>query len=125
MGSNVRSANGHRRRQVVARVLREEHDCYLCHTPVDKTIKTPDDRSPEVHEIIPVSRGGSPTHRANVRLTDPVSGSGTTGEACILEGFQCILIERESDYLPLIQQRIDRAHAQHSSKATLFDEVTA
>lgn len=72
MGSNVRSANGHRRRQVVARVLREEHDCYLCHTPVDKTIKTPDDRSPEVHEIIPVSRGGSPTHRANVRLTHRV-----------------------------------------------------
>lgn len=68
MATNPRSANGHRRRQVTARVLREEHDCYLCHTPVDKTIKTPDDLSPEIHEIIPVSRGGSPTQRSNCRL---------------------------------------------------------
>ncbi|GAA4756169.1 HNH endonuclease [Gordonia alkaliphila] len=66
---NVRSANGHKRREVRTRVLREENDCYLCHEPVDKTIKTPDDRSPEVHELIPVSLGGSPTDRTNCRLT--------------------------------------------------------
>lgn len=39
---------------------------------------------------------------------DLFAGSGTTGEACILEGFKCILIEREPDYLPLITQRINR-----------------
>ncbi len=41
-------------------------------------------------------------------VLDPFAGSGTTVEACLLEGFQCIAIEREADYLPLIQQRIDR-----------------
>ena len=41
-------------------------------------------------------------------VLDPFAGSGTTVEACIIEGFQCIAIEREADYLPLIRQRIDR-----------------
>ena len=30
-------------------------------------------------------------------------------EAAIVEGFRCIGIEREADYLPLIEQRIARA----------------
>jgi len=42
-------------------------------------------------------------------VLDPFAGSGTTVEACILEGFHCIAIEREAEYLPLIQARIDRA----------------
>jgi DNA modification methylase len=41
-------------------------------------------------------------------VLEPFAGSGTTVEACILEGFSCIAIEREAEYLPLIQQRIDR-----------------
>jgi DNA modification methylase len=41
-------------------------------------------------------------------ILDPFAGSGTTAEAALLEGFRCIAIEREADYLPLIQQRIDR-----------------
>jgi len=41
-------------------------------------------------------------------VLDMFAGSGTTGEACILEGFLCILIEREADYLPLIVQRISK-----------------
>ena len=41
-------------------------------------------------------------------VLDMFAGSGTTGEACILEGFLCILIEREADYLPLIIQRISK-----------------
>jgi DNA modification methylase len=41
-------------------------------------------------------------------VLEPFAGSGTTVEACILEGFSCIAIEREADYLPLIQQRINR-----------------
>lgn len=41
-------------------------------------------------------------------VLEPFAGSGTTVEACILEGFQCVAIEREADYLPLIQQRINR-----------------
>jgi DNA modification methylase len=42
-------------------------------------------------------------------VLDPFAGSGTTGEAALLEGFSAILIEREPSYLPMIQRRIDRA----------------
>lgn len=42
-------------------------------------------------------------------VLDPFAGSGTTVEACILEGFHYIAIEREAEYLPLIDARIDRA----------------
>jgi site-specific DNA-methyltransferase (adenine-specific) len=41
-------------------------------------------------------------------VLEPFAGSGTTVEACLLEGMRCIAIEREADYLPLIRQRIDR-----------------
>ena len=41
-------------------------------------------------------------------VLEPFAGSGTTAEACIIEGFQCIAIEREADYLPLIVQRITK-----------------
>lgn len=41
-------------------------------------------------------------------VLEPFAGSGTTVEACIIEGFRCIAIERETDYLPLIEQRIHR-----------------
>lgn len=41
-------------------------------------------------------------------ILEPFAGSGTTVEACILEGFDCIAIEQEAEYLPLIQARIDR-----------------
>lgn len=45
-------------------------------------------------------------------ILDPFAGSGTTVEAAMLEGFNVIGIEREAEYLPLIQQRIDRANDQ-------------
>lgn len=67
--SNPRNANGHRRRQLRAKVLAEESVCYLCGEFVDKTIPTPHPMSPEVHELIPVSKGGDPLDRTNCRLT--------------------------------------------------------
>lgn len=66
---NPRNQNGHRRRQLRARVLAEETHCWLCHQPVDKTLPARHDRAPEVHELIPVSRGGSPYLRDNTTLT--------------------------------------------------------
>lgn len=39
-------------------------------------------------------------------VLDPFAGSGTTAEACIHEHKRCIAIEGESDYLPLIVQRL-------------------
>jgi site-specific DNA-methyltransferase (adenine-specific) len=44
-------------------------------------------------------------------VLEPFAGSGATVEACILEGFHCIAIEREAEYLPLIQARINRQDA--------------
>ncbi len=41
-------------------------------------------------------------------VLEPFAGSGTTLEACIVEGFKCIAIEREADYLPLIVQRVSK-----------------
>lgn len=41
-------------------------------------------------------------------VLDPFAGSGTTAEACLLEGFRCLAGERELDYLPLIEARIAR-----------------
>ena len=41
-------------------------------------------------------------------VLEPFAGSGTTVEACIVEGFDCIAIEKGEEYLPLIMQRINR-----------------
>lgn len=41
-------------------------------------------------------------------ILEPFAGSGTTLEAAALEHFQCIGIEREADYLPLIKSRFDK-----------------
>ena len=41
-------------------------------------------------------------------VLEPFAGSGTTAEACIVEGFRCIAIEREADYIPLILARITK-----------------
>lgn len=41
-------------------------------------------------------------------VLDPFVGSGTTIEACLLEGVDCVAIERELAYLPLIDARLDR-----------------
>ena len=41
-------------------------------------------------------------------VLEPFAGSGTTAEACIVEGFKCIAIEMTDEYLPLILQRISK-----------------
>jgi len=45
------------------------------------------------------------TRRGGLVL-DPFAGSGTTGEAALLEGMDVALIEREADHLPLILARL-------------------
>lgn len=44
--------------------------------------------------------------RPGGRVLDPFAGSGTTGEAALLEGMEVDLIELEADHLPLILQRV-------------------
>jgi len=46
--------------------------------------------------------------RPGGRVLDLFAGTATTGEACLLEGMECVLIEREADYLPLIRQRLSK-----------------
>jgi DNA modification methylase len=41
-------------------------------------------------------------------VLEPFAGSGTTAEACVVEGFRCIAIEREFDYLALIVARLTK-----------------
>lgn len=41
-------------------------------------------------------------------VLEPFAGSGTTLEACIVEGFKCVGIEITDEYLPLIMQRITK-----------------
>jgi site-specific DNA-methyltransferase (adenine-specific) len=56
-------------------------------------------------------------------VLEPFAGSGTTVEACILEGFHCIAIEREPDYLPLIVQRVNRQRDPIAYTATAGEDL--
>lgn len=51
-------------------------------------------------------------------VLEPFAGSGTTLEACLIEGFDVIGIEREDTYLPLILKRIKKPLQQ-----SLFGDV--
>jgi len=63
-----RSRNGHRRRKVRAHVLAGEPICGICNGFVDVTLPHGLPDSPEVDEIIPISKGGSPYDPNNCRL---------------------------------------------------------
>jgi site-specific DNA-methyltransferase (adenine-specific) len=52
-------------------------------------------------------------------VLDPFAGSGTTGMACMREGFHAVLIEREAEYVADIHRRL--AHVQ-GSDTPLFAE---
>ncbi len=39
-------------------------------------------------------------------VMDPFAGSGTTAKACLAEGMECILIEREAEYVEIIKNRL-------------------
>jgi site-specific DNA-methyltransferase (adenine-specific) len=40
------------------------------------------------------------------RVLDPFTGSGTTGMACVYEGFEFVGIEREAQYVEIARRRI-------------------
>jgi site-specific DNA-methyltransferase (adenine-specific) len=44
-------------------------------------------------------------------VLDPFGGSGTTAEAALMEGMRCIIVEKEAQYIPMIEQRVARAEA--------------
>jgi site-specific DNA-methyltransferase (adenine-specific) len=55
-------------------------------------------------------------------VLDPFAGSGTTGMACLAEGFDCILVERQAEYVADIKRRV--AHVS-GEDTPLFATVTA
>jgi site-specific DNA-methyltransferase (adenine-specific) len=65
-------------------------------------------------------------------VLDPFAGSGTTGMACLREGFDCILIEREAQYVEDIHRRLQHVEgrdtplfAASNDEPTLFDSEAA
>lgn len=68
---NPRRGKGraYRRDKLRQRVLATYETCAICGQPIDKTLRFPHPMSPEVDEIIPVSRGGDPLDWKNVQLT--------------------------------------------------------
>ena len=66
--SNPRYEKYSARVKIRARVLREESHCWLCGAPVDTSLPHGMPESPEVDEVVPISKGGSPIDRNNVRL---------------------------------------------------------
>lgn len=44
--------------------------------------------------------------RQNSLIIDPFAGSGTTGEACMITGRRCVLIEKEEEYCEIIAKRL-------------------
>jgi site-specific DNA-methyltransferase (adenine-specific) len=44
-------------------------------------------------------------------VLDCFSGSGTTGVACLREGFDCVLIEKEAEYVEMIKSRLRQERA--------------
>ena len=47
-------------------------------------------------------------------ILDPFAGSGTTGMACMREGFRCILIEKEDEYVADIRHRLKHVKGEDS-----------
>lgn len=50
-------------------------------------------------------------------ILEPFAGSGTTVEAGMLEGVQVVAIEKDAEFLPLIEARMDRAAAARVDEA--------
>jgi site-specific DNA-methyltransferase (adenine-specific) len=56
---------------------------------------------------------------------DPFMGSGSTGKACMYEGFQFIGIELDSDYVEIAKNRIEFAVKQSESEESAPKKIAA
>lgn len=97
MRSDPRKRNGHRRRQVVARLRARHDDCAICGLPIDYSLPAGDPMSFECDEIVPVSRGGSPIDINNVQATHRICNQ-KRGNKMMNE-----LAER-SDFKPIVDE---------------------
>jgi len=58
-------------------------------------------------------------------VLDPFAGSGTTGEAAVLEGFHPIMIEMEADYVKDIENRMAAVNGETESDLAMMPRATA
>jgi site-specific DNA-methyltransferase (adenine-specific) len=58
-------------------------------------------------------------------VLDPFTGSGSTGKAAILQGFDFIGIEMTEEYLPIIEGRLKHAEAKVAEEANTKKQKTA
>lgn len=65
---NPRYRNPRKRNEMRRRVLAVYDNCAICGQPVDKTLPAGHPLAPEVDEIIPISKGGSPVEWENLQL---------------------------------------------------------
>ena len=49
-------------------------------------------------------------------VLDPFMGSGSTGKACVIKGFDFIGIEREEEYIEIAKARIEFEQKKKSEK---------
>lgn len=66
--NNPRYRHYKERQNARAWVLATQDHCHLCGLPVDKTLPKNSPMAPEVDEVVPISRGGSPIDKDNLRL---------------------------------------------------------
>jgi len=61
------SRSGRPRRRATAQVRAEEPNCWLCGFPIDLSLPRNSKWGSTIDEILPLSKGGSTTDRANLR----------------------------------------------------------
>lgn len=66
MSGNARRANGNARDKALRWARATLDRCQICGRPIDKTLPCGHPMSFEVDEVVPVSKGGSPTDRGNL-----------------------------------------------------------
>ena len=66
------------------------------------------DAHPTVKPVALVADAILDCSRRRGLVLDPFAGSGTTAAACQAEGFDCVLIEREAEYVTDIRRRLGR-----------------
>jgi 5-methylcytosine-specific restriction endonuclease McrA len=67
--ANPRYANGHRRRQLRARLKAEGNPCHICGGAIDYTLPAGHPLSFEVDEVVPIARGGDPLCYENCKAS--------------------------------------------------------
>lgn len=73
--ANPRKQNGNARRKIRAYLQMSQEPCWICKLPIDYSLGAPNKLAMVADELVPVSMGGSPYTRTNVRAAHWVCNS--------------------------------------------------